>query len=239
VIQRDKILLAVAVIGVVLAGSWFFMAAPKREDARKIDAQIASARSDLAGASARAAQYKAAQDRLRKHPEVFEKSAKALPNRVSMPEFLRTLTKTARGTGVTLGELSTGSADGSSSAAMPGINSVGLSLTFSGDFLALRRYLERLQRFVNVSKDDVAARGRLVALNQVHLKPADGGDLNASVTATVYTLQPGALAAGATATSGTTGTTGTPAPAAGAPAAAPTTGAPAPAASTPTPAGGA
>src|SRR3954462_5847522 len=115
-----------------------------------------------------------------------------------MPAFLRTLTKPARGTGMALGEPSTGSADGSSSAAMPGINSVGLSLTFSGDFLALRRYLEGLQRFVNVSRDHVAARGRLVALNRVHLKPADGGMLNARATATVSTLQPGALAAGAT-----------------------------------------
>jgi len=242
--QRQNILLAVVIAGAVLAGSWFFIAAPKREEARKIDEQIASSRADLAGASARAAQYKAARDRLRKHPEVFEKAGKALPNRVSMPDLLRTLTKTARGTGVTMGELTT--ADGGGGAAsMPGINSVGLQMSFTGDFLALRRYLERLQRFVAVTKTDVAARGRLVALNTVHLKPADGG-LLADVTATVYTLQPGALAAGATATSGTTGTTPagsaaagstSPAPANGTAPAAPAPGAPA--ASTSTPAGGA
>ena len=236
--QRDKILVAVALVGVVFAGSWMFLVKPKREDARQLDQQIAAARSDLAGASARAAQYTAARDRLRKHPEAFEKSARALPNRVSMPEILRTLTKTARGTGVTMGELTTGG-DSSGAATTPGISGVSLQMNFSGDFLALRRYLERLQRFVNVSKDDVAARGRLVALNTVSLKPVDNA-LTAQVSATVYTLQPGALTTSAPAsTAGTAGAAATPAPASGAPATSPSTGAPAPAASTSTPAGGA
>jgi len=242
VIQRDKILLAVALTGVVLAGAWFKMVAPKREETRQIQAQIATARADLAGASARAAEYKAARDRLRKHPEVFEKAGKALPNRVSMPDLLRTLTRTAKGTGVTMGNLTTGSGSGGGAAASatPGLNTVGLQLSFTGDFLALRRYLQRLQGFVAVTKDSVAARGRLVALNSISLQP-DGDKLTADVSATVYTLQPGALAAGATATSGTTGATpATPAPAAGTTPAAPANGTtPTPAASTPTPNGGA
>ena len=238
--QRDKILATVAIAGVVLAGAWFLMAAPKREEARKLQEQITAARADLAGASARAAEYKAARDRLRKHPEVFEKAGKALPSRVSMPDLLRTLTRTAKGTGVTMGDLTTGGGGGGapSASTSPGLNSVGLQLTFTGDFLALRRYLQRLQGFVAVTKNGVNARGRLVALNKVSLQPKDGGKLSADVDATVYTLQPSALAAGAPAPAAATPAPG--APAAGSTPAAPANGTtPAPAASTPTPNGGA
>ena len=151
-------------------------------------------------------------------------------NRVSMPELLRTLTRTARGTGVTIGDLTVAggsdSSTGSASSATPGISSVGLQLSFNGDFLALHRYLERLQRFVQVSSKDVAARGRLVSLDNVQLSQGDGG-LSAKVGATVYVLQPGSLTPGASTTAAPAATA---APAT--PGAAPAS--PAPAAATPT-----
>jgi hypothetical protein len=133
-----------------------------------------------------------------------------------MPELLRTLTRTARGTGVTMGELTVGAGDSAATASSPGITSVGLQLSFDGDFLALHRYLERLERFVQVSSKDVAARGRLVALNNVQLTNGNDG-LTAKVGATVYVLQPGALTPGATTT--TAPAAGSTPPAAGAPAA--------------------
>ena len=223
--SRDKILIGVVAIVAVIGGAWMGVVKPKREDARQIETQITAARSDLAGVSARAASYRAARDRLRKHPQAFEKAGRALPSRVSMPELLRTLTRTARGTGVTMGELNVGNdAGGGASSSTPGISSVGLQLSFDGDFLALHRYLERLERFVQVSSKDVAARGRLVALNNVQLSSGDSG-LTAKVGATVYVLQPGALTPGAATTApAATGATAAPAtagapPAAGAPAA--------------------
>ena len=91
-------------------------------------------RTDLAGVSARAASYRAARDRLRKHPQAFAKAGRALPNRTAMPELLRTLTRTARGTGVTMGELTVGAGDSSATASSPGITSVGLQLSFDGDY---------------------------------------------------------------------------------------------------------
>ena len=190
--SRDKILLATFGVIAALAATWFVVVAPKRDEARQLDAQITAARTDLAGTAANAASYRAARDRLRKHPEAFKKAGTALPSRVAMPDLLRTLTRTARGTGVVLDDLTTGDGNGAG-ATSPGIGSVGLQLNFTGDFLALQRYLQRLQRFVAVHSRDVDAKGRLVALNTVQLSGGDDGLLKAQVSATVYVMQPDAL----------------------------------------------
>jgi Tfp pilus assembly protein PilO len=192
--QRDKLLISVIAVVGVLAAGWLTMLAPKRQDARDLDAQIVTAQSQLAGVSARAAQYRAARQSLLKHPEAFRRAGRALPTRAATPDLLRALTRTARGTGVKIGDFSTsaGSADATGQAA--GIGSVGLSLSFDGDFLALQRYLARLQRFVAVSRKEVDAKGRLIALNSVQLSRGNK-TLTAKVAATVYVLQPGGLTA--------------------------------------------
>ena len=216
--QRDKIIVAVGVTLAAIVGGWFMMAKPKRADMRTLDTQIEAQRGELAGVSAKAAQYRAARDSLRKNPQAFRQSAKALPNRIAMSELLRTLSRTAKTTGVTMADLST--AAGSSST--PGINSVDLSLNFNGSFLELQRFLGKLQRLVKVSKQRVAAKGRLLALNGISLTHGDEG-LSAKVTATVYILQPGALTVGSTPTGAAPAAGATPAPATSAPAATTTT----------------
>lgn len=227
--QRDRILLVVAAVVAIIGGGWFGIAKPKREEAQKLDQQIQAAQTDLAGSSARAAQYRAARESLRKHPGAFKQSATALPNRPATPELLRTLTGKAKGTGVTMTDFKTTAG----SETTPGITSVGLELNFQGDFLSLQRYLARLQRMVGVSRQDVEAKGRLLAIKAVTFTPSDKGTLDAKVSATAYVMQPGAL----TTTSATT------APAAGTPAApaaaAPATGAAAATTASPSTAGGA
>lgn len=193
--QRDRILLAVVLLVGIVGGGWFGVAKPKRHDAQQLDQQIAAARTDLAGASARAAQYRAARTSLLKHPEAFKQSARALPNRAATPELLRTLTRKAKGTGIKMTDFK--ASPGSETT--PGITSVGLELGFTGDFLALQRYLSRLQSMVGVTTQDVNAKGRLLALKSVSLAPAENQALTAKVSATVYILQAGSLAAAATA----------------------------------------
>ena len=227
--QRDKII-AAAVAGLLaLVGGWLFIAKPKRAEMRKLDAQIQTQRDALAGVSAQAATYRAARESLQRNPQAFREAGKALPNRVAMSELLRTLSRTASKSGVTMSDLSTAAGDAST----PGISSVNLSLSFDGSFLELQRFLAKLQKFVKVSKQHVAAKGRLLALDSVSLAGGTGGsNLSAKVSATAYILQPGALTVGSAATTPSTGAaatttpTTTPAPAT---AATPTT----PGASTP------
>jgi Tfp pilus assembly protein PilO len=196
--QRDKILVALATTVVALVGGWFFLAKPKRADMRALDAQITAQRSQLAGASATAAQYRAARDQLRRNPQAFRQANKALPNRVAMSDLLRTLTRTADRAGVTMSDVTTSAG----TATTPGISGVNLSLNFTGSFLELQRFFAQLQKFVKVSSQKVAAKGRLLALDDLSLN-ADAGTLKAKVNATAYILQPGALATGATATTAT------------------------------------
>src|SRR4051812_24738376 len=193
------------------------MAKPKRADMRTLDAQIEAKRGELAGVSARAAQYRAARDSLVRNPQAFRQSAKALPNRVAMSELLRTLSRTADGAGVTMSDLSSSAGDAST----PGVSSVNLSLTFDGSFLELQRFLAKLQKLLRVSKQRVPARARLLALDGISLPAgeADSPPLSAKVSATAYILQPGALSVGAAATAPASGAVPatTPAPAAATP----------------------
>ena len=207
--SRDRLLLIAALVLVTVGGSWVFIVSPKRTQARDVDTQIAAARAQLAGTAGTAAQYRASRDALRKNPQAFVNAGRALPNRAAMPSLLRTLTANAGGTGVKMGELTVGTGG---TTATPGIGSVPLTLTFTGDFLSLQRYLARLQRFVAVKKKDVEAKGRLVSLDSVELTPGDSGKLAAKVSATVYVMQPEALSA-TTSAPATGATAGTPAPA--------------------------
>jgi Tfp pilus assembly protein PilO len=214
--QRDKILIAVAASLVAVMAGWFIIAKPKRAEMRTLDTQIEAKRTELSGVSARAAQYRAARDSLVRNPQAFRQSAKALPNRVAMSELLRTLSRTASGTGVTMSDLSTSAGDAST----PGISSVNLALTFDGTFLELQRFLGKLQKFVKVSKQRVAAKGRLLALDGISLTAGEGStSVSAKVSATAYILQPGALSVGAGATAPPSGAAPatTPAPAAATP----------------------
>jgi Tfp pilus assembly protein PilO len=197
--QRDRILIVVAAILGLGAAGWFVVAKPKRREAANLESQIVSAQGVLANASQSAADYRAARTRLRKHPEVFKQSARALPNRVAMPELLRSLSRTTDGTKVEMTNLTTAAG---ATGATPGITSVDLNMTLQGDFLELQRYLSRLQKFVKVSSQKVAAKGRLVALDSVQLAPKDTS-LTATVKATVYVLQPSALSTAASAMPGT------------------------------------
>jgi Tfp pilus assembly protein PilO len=195
VTKRDRIMIAVIIVAVAVGGGWLGVAKPKREEVKQLDAKISAAQSDLAGSSARAGQYRAARASLRQHPEAFAKAGTALPNRIATPELLRTLTQAAKGTGVTMTDFKTAAGTDST----PGITSVGLQLSFTGEFVALQRYLSRLQRLVAVSRDKVEAKGRLVALKSVKLAPGEGHKLTATVTAAAYVLQPGGLAVGSAA----------------------------------------
>jgi Tfp pilus assembly protein PilO len=212
--QRDKILLTVVAVVGVLAAGWFGLVAPKRDEATQLDAQIATARTNLAGSASRLAQYRAARTSLLKHPAALRESDRALPTRADMPDLLRQLTKTAEGANVDVGDITAGS--GATDPSNPGIGTVGLQLNFTGGYVALQKYLAKLHKFVAVRGTKVDAKGRLMSLDTIQLGRGDNGGLAAKVGATVYVLQAGALTATPTPTTGATAapaTTATPAPA--------------------------
>jgi hypothetical protein len=87
-------------------------------------------------------------------------------------------------------------------AAAPGLSSVGLQFQLRGDFFDMADFFHRMKRFVRVVNDQIVVRGRLLSIDNFSFTVAEGGDLKADVSATVY-LSPkaqGGVSAGASPT---------------------------------------
>lgn len=80
------------------------------------------------------------------------------------------------------------SADGATTAAVPGLDTVGLELEFTGNFLDLSDFFHRIKRYVALSNDELAVRGRLMTVDGVEFKsePDIFPRIRATLTATVY-----------------------------------------------------
>jgi Tfp pilus assembly protein PilO len=93
------------------------------------------------------------------------------------------------------------SAAGTTGAAAPGLESVGLDFTFNGTFFNLADFFHRMKRFVKVVNDDIVVRGRLMTIDNFKwtAEPEKWPSLKAEVHATIY-LAPKAegVSAGAT-----------------------------------------
>jgi hypothetical protein len=104
----------------------------------------------------------------------------------------------------------------------PGLDTVPLDFTFSGDFFELADFLHRLKRFVHVNNDRIVVDGRLMLVESFSLKMLQFPTLEATMSTKVY-LSPKAEGAtgGATAAGPATAPASTP-PAGSAPVPAPT-----------------
>lgn len=80
------------------------------------------------------------------------------------------------------------SGDGTTAAAVPGLDTVGLELEFTGNFLDLSDFFHRIKRYVALSDDELAVRGRLMTIDGVEFKsePDIFPRIRATLTATVY-----------------------------------------------------
>jgi hypothetical protein len=101
---------------------------------------------------------------------------------------------------------------------VPGLDTVPLDFTFSGDFFELADFLHKLKRFVHLNDDRIVVDGRLMVVESFSLKMKDFPTLEATMTAKVYlSPQDEGAAAGATpegpATATPAASTGAPAPA--------------------------
>jgi hypothetical protein len=90
-----------------------------------------------------------------------------------------------------------------------------LSFVFSGSFTDVQRLLDRVNRFVAVRGDDVQAHGRLLSVGDITLAISPDGfpNVQATITATAYTMPAGDVLAGSGgATAGAGGASPTPEP---------------------------
>lgn len=93
-----------------------------------------------------------------------------------------------------------GAAATQGASAPPGLDTVPLDFTFTGDFFDLAAFFHRLKRFVHLDDNGIVVRGRLMTIDSFTFNTDPAGDgLTAAVKATVY-LAPKAEGATAGAT---------------------------------------
>jgi hypothetical protein len=186
---------------VVIGGAWFGLVGPKRAESRDVAAQIDAARSELATATEQTRAAEAAQDNFGEDTAAVATLGKAVPDDDQTASLLYQLDAAAGDSRVELTSItpSVGAAEGAATAVNPalpaGVTEVSLSLSFSGRFADLQRFLRRAHGSTSVRGDDVRVRGRLLSIRDVQLTPVAGGRVTATVQAAAYMAAPEAASA--------------------------------------------
>jgi hypothetical protein len=229
-VSRDRILLSVLAGAAVLVGFWFTILAPKRADLRQMDSDLVVQRQRLERAEATAAQAQAARARHAADYSAVVTLGQAVPSEERLPSLLYQIDSSARDAKVdfssmtsssapnpTAGSAATTTADATATGATAATTAtmptpMPLSFVFNGSYLEMEHMLDRVQRFVRPTGDNVAVRGRLLSVDDIQLAPAAEGfpRVQATISASAYTMPaPRALsgpAAAATPASATTST---------------------------------
>jgi Tfp pilus assembly protein PilO len=198
--QRDRILLGVVAALAAIAGYWFLLIAPQREQATALGDQLASAQTRLSAAEAQVSQHLAAKDTYSANYRAVANLGKAVPADDDVRSLVVQIQAAARTAGVDFRTISVegGRAGGVAStpsapapgtpgapatqaatAALPPGASVGpaglwtmpFSFSFTGSFFELSSFFAKLERHISVGNDQVSVTGRLLQLDAISLRP--------------------------------------------------------------------
>ena len=238
--SRDRIILLVLAVGGVLAGFWFGLLAPKREEARTLSAQLASQHQRLDRAQASAADAQRARDSYVADYAAFARLGKAVPAEDGVPSLVYELESVSRGSRIDFQSITSSGADAgattststppsststtpstststaatSAGGATAGVTPMPFGFTFTGSFFDMEHLLDRVNRFVTANDGKVKVHGRLLSITDISLSAAATGfpDVEAKISANAYQAPaPQAAAAGGAGAAGTPGAA-TPAP---------------------------
>jgi hypothetical protein len=229
--RTNKILLAVFAAAALAGAFWFLILSPKREEAAKLQNDVATKQAEVAQAQQQMAGYERARAAYKANYAKFAAIGKAVPGDDDVRSLLVQLESASSQANVDFNTVAVGGgsapadtdASASASTALakaPGlvpIGSTGVSalpftLTFNGSFFGLSDFFNRLEHFVSVRNEKVSARGRLLRIETLKLAAGSAGwpAMNASVGAASYVIDPldapGTPAAGGATSAGTTAT---------------------------------
>ena len=198
---RDRTVMIVAVVVVVLGLAWFALVSPERKKASKLDAQITSAQAQLASAEGKLQNARGAQARYSAAYASVINLGKAVPPTQEVPSLIYQVTQAANEKNVDFAAISTtvtgssGAASSASSAAASSFSELPFTFTFEGGFFQLEHLFRGLDDFATLaSPGHINVSGRLLTVQSVKLAPAVGagttgsGELSGTVTASAYVL---------------------------------------------------
>jgi hypothetical protein len=211
---RDRIVIVIVAVVVAIAGSWFFVVQPKRDEAAKLGNEVNTAQSKLDSARQQVASNQAARHSFSTDFATLVRLGAAVPSDDNVPSMIYQLQSAATAAHVDFRDLalapgstsaatplpSAPTASQASTAALPPGATVGpagfptepFTFTFQGNFFHLSDFLGRVQRFVVANNKGVSVTGRLMILNAISLGAGPKGfpQISASIAATTYLIPP-------------------------------------------------
>jgi hypothetical protein len=205
---RDRIVVIVLSLVAVLAAAWILAVSPKRQQATKLDAQIAAAQSQLSAAEGQLSGARAAQAQYASAYTSIVNLGKAVPASQEVPSLIYQLEKASNSKKVEFASIVTttpGAAVGSSSgtaagaASAAGFSQMPFTFVFNGTYFDLEHLFEGLNHFtVRTASGALQISGRLLTIQSLKLSPlapstapggASGpGQLTGTITASAYVL---------------------------------------------------
>lgn len=225
--KNKTLLIAVVATAAAMAAFWFLALAPKREEVKTLDSQIAAKNTEIQTAQSTLAGYHKSKDNYGKNYATVVRLGKAVPEDADIRSLLVQLDAEAGGTNVDFRTIEVGAgAAGAAVAGTPtattgtaGFEQTGFKFTFKGSYENLRSFMARMERFVNLRNEKMNVTGRLLRLETVDMQVDAAGypKIMAQISGTSYQVPANqGLTAGAT-QAGPAGATpaATPAPAGG------------------------
>jgi hypothetical protein len=235
-VTRSPKILIPAVLAVAAVAAFYFLAlSPKRDEAAKLDTDIAAKQSTLDQSRAQLASYEKARTNYKANYTTLTRLGKAVPPDDDVRSLLVQLNEAAQTSDVDFHEISIGAqaavpgekgaTTGGALAPPPGTVPVGsagfsampFSFGFEGSFFRLSDFFNRLEDFVTVKNQDIDVTGRLLLLGSISVTPKDDlRHLSAQIGAASYLVPAAEAIEGATPESPTGGEQGAASPDGGA-----------------------
>jgi len=210
--QRDRLILSIFATAATLAAFWFLVLGPKRDEAVRLEAEVASAQTKLDGARTAIAAAEAAKRSYGGDYAELARMGKAVPADDDTASLVYQLESAAKRANIDFRSIRIEGAGASASAApaagaagttpatpatppapgtVPGpggLSQMPFKVIFEGTFFELRRFLRLVESFTTVKGERLDVRGRLLTLDGVGLTPAADGlpNVKASIVASAY-----------------------------------------------------
>jgi Tfp pilus assembly protein PilO len=202
---RERLILCVVVTLAAIAAVWLLLVAPERRKSNNLTGQLTSERATLAAEQAQLGVAEQARTGYRKTLHAMMVLETAVPLSDEEPQLIRQIDRLEKGHKIKWG--TTSLTPGTATAA--GFPALTVSFTFDSSFINLQRFLYALDSLTQTDGTNLAATGRLATVNSLNLSATEGMT-QAQVDITVYQLETGAGATGATGTAAPTTTTSAP-----------------------------
>ncbi len=217
---RDRIALSVVAGALLLAGLWFLLISPKREDASQLGQQVTEAQGVLDQARGDLARFQQARAQYGDSYATLAAVGKAAPAQDATATLLFQIGATARREKVDFRSFAAGEAPAGAPAAeaTQTLPAEPFSFDYVGPFFRLSDFMGRLQRYVKTEGERLTVDGRLLRVDGFSLTETEpGSQPQVSVQATAFTLPEGESALGGATPAGPPGAASAP-PVGGAPA---------------------